>query len=331
MVDTGVAYKHPDLAGNAWKNPGDPVNGLDDDGDGFSDDVFGADFFANDSNPDDDGGHGTHVAGIIGAQGNKAIGVTGVNWDVNVMSLKFLDENGEGNTADAANAIDYAVAHGARVVNASWGGPSFSQALYGAIRRAGERGTLVVGAAGNEGVNADSRPDYPAAFDLPNIVSVAATDRTDRLLDFSNYGAKSVDLGAPGDDITSTVPTLSDPSGYASFSGTSMAAPFVSGAAALYLSKFPQASVDQIKAALLQSVDRLPTLAGKTVSGGRLNVARALGASSPSTRPSQGHDAAVGLLPHPPALPPRDAQAGAAASNGSARATRAASGCTACT
>jgi subtilisin family serine protease len=287
VVDTGVSYKHPDLAGNTWKNAGDPVNGQDDDGDGFSDDVYGADFFANDSNPDDDGGHGTHVAGIIGAQGNNATGVTGVNWDVNVMALKFLDENGEGNTADAANAIDFAVAHGARIVNASWGGPSFSQALYGSIRRAGERGAMVVAAAGNEGVNADTRPDYPAAFDLPNIVSVAATDRADRLLDFSNYGAKSVDLGAPGDDILSTVPTISDPTGYASFSGTSMAAPFVSGAAALYLSKFPQASVDQIKAALLQSVDRLPTLLGKTVSGGRLNLARTLGASAPSTRPTR--------------------------------------------
>ena len=285
VVDTGVSYKHPDLAGNAWKNPTDLVNNVDDDGDGFTDDVFGADFFSNDSDPDDDGGHGTHVAGIIGAQGNNALGVTGVNWDVNIMSLKFLDENGEGNTADAANAIDYAVDHGARVVNASWGGPSFSQALYGAIRRAGERGTLVVAAAGNDGVNTDSRPDYPAAFDLPNIIAVAATDRTDRLLDFSNYGSKSVDLAAPGDDITSTVPTLADPTGYAAFSGTSMAAPFVSGAAALYLSRYPTAGVDQIKAALLSTVDKLPTLSGKTVTGGRLNVARALGAASPSTRP----------------------------------------------
>jgi subtilisin family serine protease len=287
VVDTGVSYKHPDLVTNTWKNPGDMVNGLDDDNDGFTDDVFGADFFSNDSNPDDDGGHGTHVAGIIGAQGNNALGVTGVNWDVNVMSLKFLDENGEGNTADAANAIDYAVDHGARVVNASWGGPSFSQSLYGAIRRAGERGTLVVAAAGNDGVNADTRPDYPAAFDLPNIISVAATDRADRLLDFSNYGAKSVDLAAPGDDITSTVPTITDPTGYAAFSGTSMAAPFVSGAAALYLSKYPTAGVDQIKAALLGTVDKLPTLLGKTVSGGRLNIARALGASAPSTKPGK--------------------------------------------
>jgi subtilisin family serine protease len=287
VVDTGVSYKHPDLIGNAWTNTADPVNGHDDDGDGFDDDVYGADFIANDSNPDDDGGHGTHVAGIIGAQGNNAIGISGVNWDVNVMALKFLDENGEGNTADAANAIDYAVAHGARVINASWGGPAFSMALFGSIKRAGERGTLVVAAAGNEGVNADLKPDYPAAFDLPNIVSVAATDRSDRLLDFSNYGSKSVDLAAPGDDVYSTVPTLADPSGYASFSGTSMAAPFVSGAAALYLARFPQASADQVKAALMQSSDRLPSLTGKTVSGGRLNIARAIGATAPATRPAR--------------------------------------------
>jgi thermitase len=285
VVDTGVTFKHADLAANAWVNPGDPRNGIDDDGDGIKDDVNGADFLSGDADPDDDGGHGTHVAGIIGAQGNNSIGITGVNWESAVMGLKFLDGNGEGNTADAASAIDYAVDHGARVINASWGGPAFSHALYSAIRRAGEHGVLMVAAAGNDGVNADSSPDYPAAFDLPNIISVAATDRADRLLDFSNYGAKSVDLGAPGDDVYSTVPNVTDPSGYAAFSGTSMAAPFVAGAAALYLSKFPGASVDQVRAALLSTVDRLPTLAGKTVTGGRLNVAKALGAASPSTRP----------------------------------------------
>ncbi|MGH2978171.1 MAG: S8 family peptidase [Solirubrobacterales bacterium] len=287
VVDTGVSFKHPDLASNAWVNPGDPLNGHDDDGDGFEDDVNGADFLNGDSTPDDDGGHGTHVAGIIGAQGNNSVGISGINWEAQVMGLKFLDGNGEGNTADAANAIDYAVDHGARVINASWGGPAFSLALYSAIRRAHEHGVLFVAASGNDGMNADSSPDYPAAFDLPNIISVAATDRSDRLLDFSNYGAKSVDLAAPGDDIYSTVPPVSDPSGYAAFSGTSMAAPFVAGAAALYLSKFPQATADQVRAALLNTVDRLPTLAGKTVTGGRLNMANALGATSPSTGPQR--------------------------------------------
>jgi subtilisin family serine protease len=287
VVDTGVSFKHVDLSGNAWVNPGDPPNGLDDDGDGFKDDVHGADFLQGDSDPDDDGGHGTHVAGIIGAQGNNSVGIAGVNWESQVMGLKFLDENGEGNTADAANAIDFAVDHGARVINASWGGPAFSHALYSAIRRAHEHGVLVVAAAGNDGLNSDSSPDYPAAFDLPNVISVAATDRSDRLLDFSNYGAKSVDLAAPGDDVYSTVPPSSDPSGYAAFSGTSMAAPFVAGAAALYLSKFPEATVDQVRAALLGAVDPLPSLAGKTVTGGRINLAKALGAASPSTRPQR--------------------------------------------
>jgi subtilisin family serine protease len=285
VVDTGVSFKHPDLVTNAWVNPGDPLNGKDDDGDSFSDDLNGADFLNGDAIPEDDGGHGTHVAGIIGAQGNNAVGITGVNWEAQVMGLKFLDGNGEGNTADAANAIDYAIDHGARVINASWGGPAFSMALYSAIRRANENGVLFVAAAGNDGVNADSSPDYPAAFDLPNVISVAATDRSDRLLDFSNYGAKSVDLAAPGDDVYSTVPLLSDPTGYAAYSGTSMAAPFVAGAAALYLSKFPQATHDQVRAALLGTVDRLPTLAGKTVTGGRLNLANALGAAAPSTGP----------------------------------------------
>lgn len=287
VVDTGVGFKHQDLADNAWTNPAEPRNGVDDDGNGFKDDVNGADFLQGDANPDDDGGHGTHVAGIIGAQGNNSIGIAGVNWEAQVMGLKFLDANGEGNTADAAAAIDYAVNKGARVINASWGGPAFSHALYSAVRRANERGVLVVAAAGNDGLNADSSPDYPAAFDLPNVISVAATDRADRLLDFSNYGAKSVDLAAPGDDVHSTVPNAVDPSGYAAFSGTSMAAPFVSGAAALYLSKFPQASVDQVRAALLGSVDPLPTLTRKTVTGGRLNVAKALGAAAPSTRPER--------------------------------------------
>ena len=285
------------------------VNGADDDGDGFNDDVNGADFLNGDAEPNDDGGHGTHVAGIIGAQGNNSVGITGVNWEAQVMGLKFLDGNGEGNTADAANAIDFAVDHGARVINASWGGPSFSHALYSAIRRASEHGVLVVAAAGNDGVNADSSPDYPAAFDLPNVISVAATDRSDRLVDFSNYGAKSVDLAAPGDDVYSTVPSVSDPSGYAAFSGTSMAAPFVAGAAALYLSKYPQATVDQLRAALLGSVDqpadargqdrhRRPAEPGE---GARRGIAVHAAAAR--------HDSAVHLLADPSPEPPRDPQA----------------------
>jgi subtilisin family serine protease len=290
VVDTGVDYTHGDLAPNMWTNPSDPPNGVDDDHDGFVDDTHGADFVNEDSNPMDDAGHGTHVAGIIGAKGNNATGVTGVNWDAKIMALKFLDKDGNGNTADAANAIDYAVSHGARVINASWGGPAFSQALYQAVRRAGDAGVEFVAAAGNDGENADAKPDFPAAFDLPNVISVAATDSNDNLADFSNYGATSVDLAAPGDDIESTVPKSTDASGYASFSGTSMATPFVTGAIALYLSRFPQATGDQARTAVLQSVDKLPTLAGKVATGGRLDVARALGWTAPQpARPTVDH------------------------------------------
>lgn len=284
VLDTGVAYDHPDLSSNVWANEVEHPDGVDEDGDGFADDVHGADFLGRDADPSDDDGHGTHVAGIIGAQGNNSIGVAGVNWDVSIMALKFLDSSGDGNTADAAAAIDYAVDHGARVINASWSGPRFSNALYSAIQRAGDRGALVVAAAGNDGTDVDRQPQYPAAFDLPNMISVAASDRQDRLLEFSSYGKSSIDLVAPGEDIASTVPFAFDPSGYARLSGTSMAAPFVSGAAALYLSRWPGASAAQVRDAILQSVKRFPGLAGKTATGGRLDVAAMLGLQGPSGR-----------------------------------------------
>jgi subtilisin family serine protease len=276
VVDTGIDFAHPDLAPNAWSNPADPPNGVDDDHNGFVDDVHGANFIGENGNPNDDAGHGSHVAGIIGAKGNNAIGVAGLDWDVKLMALKFLDANGEGNTADAANAIDYAISHGARVINASWGGPAFSLALYQAVKRAGDRGVVFVAASGNDGKNADVKPDFPAAFDLPNVISVAATGASDELVDFSNYGPVTVDLAAPGDDIESTVPRNVDSSGYASFSGTSMATPYVSGAVALYLSHFPQASGDQARSAILQTVDKLPSLAGKVATGGRLDILNSL-------------------------------------------------------
>jgi hypothetical protein len=177
----------------------------------------------------------------------------------------------------------YAIDNGAKVINASWGGPAFSAALFQAVKEAGDRGVLFVAAAGNDGANADVSPDYPAAFDLPNVISVAASDSEDRLLDFSNYGRRSVDLAAPGDEIYSTVPSRSG--GYASYSGTSMATPFVSGAAALYLSRYPGSSVQQVRDGLLGTVDPLPSLAGKSTTGGRLDVARALGAGPTKTNP----------------------------------------------
>jgi subtilisin family serine protease len=286
VVDTGIDYTHGDLIHNMWRNPAELPNGIDDDQNGFADDVFGADFRNDDGDPLDDSSHGTHVAGVIGAEGNNAIGSVGVNWKVRLMALKFLDDEGAGSTANAAEAIDYAVKAGARVINASWGGPAFSYALFKAIRNAGNQGALVVAAAGNEGSNSDSEPEYPASYDLPNVISVAATDAGDGLVDFSNYGARTVDLGAPGDDIYSTVPRFSDASGFEYFSGTSMAAPFVSGAAALYLSRTPSATVAQMRDTLLQNVEPVPALAGKTVTGGRLDLGRVLGAGQVAQQPS---------------------------------------------
>jgi len=282
VVDTGIDYNHLDLRNNMWRNPGEPVNGVDDDQNGYVDDVYGIDVKGDDSDPIDDSSHGTHVAGVAAAEGNNAIGVTGVSWKARLMALKFLDDNGDGDTAGAARAIDYAAQAGARVINASWGGPAFSFALFKAIRNAGNRGVVVVAAAGNSGANSDVAPEYPASYDLANVISVAATDPLDDLVDFSNYGARSVDLAAPGDEIYSTVPRFANPTTLSYFSGTSMAAPFVAGAAALYLSHTPAATVQQVRDALLASVDPLPSLAGKTVTGGRLNLARMLGARAPA-------------------------------------------------
>jgi subtilisin family serine protease len=286
VTDTGIDYRHPDLDGNMWSNPAEAANGVDDDGNGFVDDIHGIDLAYGDADPADDSGHGSHVAGVVGAEGNNAIGSVGVNWSVRLMALKFLDRRGDGNTADAAAAIDYAVDKGARVVNASWGGPAFSHTLHAAVSRAADHGVLFVAAAGNDGVDSDASPDYPAAFDLPNIISVAASDPDDRLLDFSNYGHRTVDLAAPGDEIYSTVPARINTSGYATYSGTSMAAPYVSGAAALYWAHSPASTHDQVRNALLQSVDVLAPFSGKTVTGGRLNLAKAL-ASVPRAAPTQ--------------------------------------------
>jgi subtilisin family serine protease len=276
VADTGIDYTHPDLAGNVWRNPGEvPGNGIDDDHNGFVDDVNGYDFVNGDTAPLDDAGHGTHVAGIIGARGDNHRGTTGVDWKVRLMPVKFLDANGEGDTAGAAKAIDYAVANGARVINASWSVPVQSEALAFAIQNAANRGVLIVAAAGNQGKPSSAAPEFPASYDLPNVISVAATDQRGRLASFSNYG-KRIDLAAPGDSIYSTVPAGINARGYDYYSGTSMAAPFVTGAAALYLARYPQSSVDRVRGALLRSVDRLPSLRRKTRSGGRLDLRRAL-------------------------------------------------------
>lgn len=268
ITDTGVDWNHPDLAANVFMNPGEIAgNGVDDDHNGFVDDTRGWDFVNDDNDPADDEGHGTHVSGTVGAVGDNGIGVVGVNWRVKILPVKFLDGTGDGNTADAVAAVDYAVSMGAHVINASWGGGGDSHALRDAIASADSAGVLFVAAAGNSGLDNDVFFDHPSSYDLPNIVAVAATDRFDRLAFFSNFGATTVDLGAPGVEVYSTVP-----GGYVAYSGTSMAAPHVSGALALILGRFPTISPAEAKALLLSNVDVVPSLAGKVVTGGRLNA-----------------------------------------------------------
>ncbi|MCA9300456.1 MAG: S8 family serine peptidase, partial [Phycisphaerales bacterium] len=204
IIDSGTQWDHPDLDGNIWSNSDEIAgNGVDDDGNGFVDDTRGWDFYSNDNNPDDGDGHGTHTAGTVGAEGNNGAGVAGVCWDVQLMPLRFLGPFG-GSTSDAVEAVNYAVANGARISNNSWGGGGFSTSLYNAIANAGSQNHLFVAAAGNDGVNTDNSAHYPSSYDLGNIISVAATDNRDGRASFSNYGSTTVDLGAPGVDIAST-------------------------------------------------------------------------------------------------------------------------------
>ncbi len=275
VVDTGVDYNHPDLAANVWTNPREiPGNGRDDDGNGFVDDVHGYNFAYNTSDPMDDQGHGTHVSGTIAAVGNNGVGVVGVNWSASIMALKFLDDSGSGYTSDAVRAINYATMMrtrygvNVRVMNHSWGGPGFSTALHDAIQASGTAGILNSVAAGNSSANVDSSPSYPAAYDCTNMIAVAATTSQDQLASFSNWGPASVDVAAPGYQILSTVPN----SGYASYSGTSMATPHVSGVAALAWSLKPNATVAEVRNAILQGADRLSSLSGRVATGGRLNA-----------------------------------------------------------
>ncbi|MBI2654535.1 S8 family serine peptidase [Candidatus Woesearchaeota archaeon] len=276
VIDTGVDYNHEDLSTNMWTNTNEiPNNGIDDDNNTFVDDYLGWDFINNDNNPIDDHGHGTHVSGTIGAVANNGIGVAGVSWNVKIMPLKFLGADGFGTTANAVSAVQYATTMNVHIMSNSWGGGDYSQALRDAIEAANQAGILFVAASGNSGVNTDVTPNYPSAYDNENIVAVAATDHNDTLVYFSNYGAVSVDLAAPGVSILSTVPqglcSFCDASGYKSLSGTSMATPHVSGAAALIKAQYGATHL-QIKTRLLRGVDSIVSLQDKIVSEGRLNV-----------------------------------------------------------
>lgn len=269
VIDSGVDYTHPDLAANIFTNTGEiPGNFIDDDGNGFIDDVRGWDFVNNDNDPMDDAGHGTHCSGTIGAVGNNGIGVAGVTWNVRILPIKFLDSFGSGTTEGAIAAVDYARTMGVQIVSASWGGTGNSELLRSAIESFNNAGGLFVAAAGNAGQNTDVFPFYPSAYDLPRIVAVAASTHNDVLAGFSNFGVVTVDLAAPGESILSTVPGA----GYAVFNGTSMATPHVAGALALMLARFPGMDADAAKSLLLSRADPIPALAGLVLSGARLNA-----------------------------------------------------------
>jgi subtilisin family serine protease len=290
VIDEGIQFTHPELAANVWSNPFDPVDGIDNDGNGYVDDVHGWDFDGNDNSIYDGGkpgnadDHGTHVSGTIGATGGNGAGVAGVNWNVTLISGKFLGRRG-GTTANAIKAVMYFVdlktRHGLNIVatSNSWGGGGFSQGLLDAIVAGAQQNILFVAAAGNGGSdgvgdNNDSVASYPSNYNTTSgagydaVIAVAAINSAGALASFSNYGPTTVDIGAPGVGVISTTAVNT----YSSYSGTSMATPHVSGAVALYASTHPGATAAAIKNAILSSAVATPALAGKTVTGGRLNV-----------------------------------------------------------
>ena len=276
VLDSGVDYNHADLVNNMWVRPANLPPYHDDDL-GIIDDVNGFDAIDNSSDPMDDNGHGTHCAGIIGAEGSNDIGIAGVDWKVQIMPLKFMNAGGFGTTKDAIEAINYVIERkkagvNVRIISASWGSTQKSRALEDIIRKAYEEGILFVAAAGNASTNNDRAPHFPSSYNVPNVVSVAALDRNDQLASFSNYGPKSVAIAAPGVDILST--WLGND--YEEKSGTSMATPVVAGVAALVLANEPGLTVDELKKKLLTSVDKLDSLNGKVTSGGRINAAKAV-------------------------------------------------------
>jgi subtilisin family serine protease len=275
IMDSGLDYTHRDLAPNVWRNALEQPNGKDDDRNGIVDDLYGINLCKDEpaGDPRDELGHGTHVAGIIAAVGDNRNDVAGIAWRVQVMGVKFLCREASGTTADAIRGIEYAVAKGAHIINMSWGGPARSRALEEAIKEADRQGVLIVAAAGNEGLDSDPYPQYPSGFPGPNVLAIAATDPDDRLAVFSNWGLKTVHLGAPGVSILSTTPG----NRLTFYNGTSMAAPFVSGCAALLKSQAPALKGAELKERLLQAGDPVAALDGRIMSGRRLNCGKAVG------------------------------------------------------
>jgi subtilisin family serine protease len=282
VLDTGIDYDHQDLVGNIWQNTGETncANGIDDDGNGYIDDCKGWNFVNNNNDPMDDNGHGTHVTGIAGAVGNNNTGISGVLWTARLMPVKILDESGYGTIENEILGIDYAVQNGAKIINASYGGSEYSQSEYSAVSDACNAGVLLIAAAGNGGDdmigdNNDLTPEYPASHDLPNIISVAATDQNDVRAPFSNFGIKTVHVAAPGVYILSTIPqNLYTDKDFNS--GTSMAAPHVSGLAGLLYSYYDYFNFTQIRGTILRYVDYLSSLDGWIQRSGRINAYKAI-------------------------------------------------------
>lgn len=304
VLDTGVDYTHPDLQENMWVNSKEKagVPGVDDDGNGYVDDLHGWDAVSDarkspwygqvgDPDPMDDNSHGTHVAGTIGARGGNGIGVVGVNWNVSIMAVKFLDANGSGSSVDEYRALKYIVANKPDVVNGSYGGGAPSKLIASILDDARSKGILFVFAAGNDSQNNDLSPQFPASYPHDNIIAVAATDSRDQIASFSNYGRTTVDIAAPGENVMSTIPMKEAKAygPYAAFSGTSMASPHVAGAAALLLAADPslRGKPAQIAQRLMTTAQFKTQLSALVGSGGRLNVANAI-ANVTSQNPSLG-------------------------------------------
>ncbi len=270
VIDTGIDYNHPDLANQMWVNDKEANGeaGVDDDGNGFIDDVYGYDFANNDGDPLDGHSHGTHCAGTIGAEHDNGIGVAGVMKDVSIMAIKFLTDSGSGSTANAIKAVDYATKMNVDIMSNSWGGGGASQALEDAIKRAKDAGILFVAAAGNSSTNNDSKPHYPSNYNVENVISVAAHNAQDSLATFSCYGKKTVHVAAPGRNILSTVKGGE----YAVYSGTSMATPHVSGILGLYVSTFGRTDFTELKNKMMSTSVYDPAYKNKLISEGRINV-----------------------------------------------------------
>lgn len=284
VIDTGINYRHPDLVNNMWVNEAEAsgVTGVDDDGNGYVDDIHGYNFVANTGDPMDDNGHGTHCAGTIGAEGNNGIGVVGVAWKVSLMGIKFLDANGSGTLNNAIKALDYATKSKAVILSNSWGGNIRSELLQQAVERTYQAGQLFIAAAGNDSSDNDTGNSVPAGYTFDNIVSVAAIDNRGNMAYFSNYGAKTVHVAAPGVAVYST----SKGSSYESLSGTSMATPHVSGLAALLMAQNPSWTYKDAKTRIVSTARPLASLRGRTISGGAVDAYYALTGMTPPADPN---------------------------------------------